>query len=584
MLSTPASAHLSKENADYWLNVYGTLTEEDYPLAGRVQSIFSNVLQAADKRGDRFPKLLIIKGDCDPWSLALKDGTIVISEKAINICYHDTSLKNGDARIAFFIGHELAHLAKDDFWHADIFRVVKQFGKTPRAVEQILDLLKKTTNIDKNEYVREMIKTKELQADSYGILYASLAGYNPNLLFTEQEHLFFKQWVNQISKQAIFDSKHCDSKQRETILKANIESVINQIPFFDFGVRLFQLGKYKDALDFLLEFRKVFPCREVFNNIGLIYYQLAIDSLASIKPEKVYQFKLSTILDTETRAKKYSVKRSPQKDFQMNIKHALRYFKSACEKDLLYIPSRINLSSVYIMMQKYSKAMAELDDVLQIEPGHIYALNNRAVAMFLLGPSIQIDMFKQSGDVFKKLIKKNPEYSAPYYNLARIHTDDRKRNAVDIWSKFLRIEKQGAYANEAQKMIKQFSGKSQIPGTSIVSLKKHFNKSPIPLGKLNDKTIEELQKYPKYILEMGGIEGEYIQNEKYTVLIIENVVSIVETYQHIKIKSINDFGDPLRIFQDNSCKKTYVFDDVAIDIINNKFSSVIYYQKVENRY
>ena len=83
---------------------------------------------------------------------------------------------------------------------------------------------------------------------------------------------------------------------------------------------------------------------------------------------------------------------------------------------------------------------------------------------------------------------------------------------------------------------------------------------------------------------MGGIEGEYIQNEQYTVLIIENVVSIVETYKNIELKSIKDFGEPLRVFKDYSGKKTYVFDDVAIDILGNNISSVVYYQKVDNRY
>jgi len=592
VLITSIYASPSKEHADYWLHVYGVLTEEENPFVERVQSVFSNVLEAADKRGNRFPKLLIIKGDGDPWSLALKDGTIIITQKAIDHCYNYSTQECGDSRIAFIIGHELAHLAKDDFWHADIFSIVKQFGKNEKAVQQIQDLLKKTTNINNSKHAREVIRTKELEADTYGVLYASLAGYNPQLLFTDQKKLFFSLWTDQVTKQVIFDSLHVNSDQRETFLQSNIQSILNQIPLFDFGVRLYQTGKFKDALDFMMEFRKSFPCREVFNNIGLIHFQLAIESLAAINPEEAYRFKLSTMLDTETRAHQYRVTRSLQKEYDIQMENAYKYFQAACEKDSLYIPSRVNLSSIYLMKKKYqnkrqtkySKAIAVLEDVFQIEPDNRFALNNLAIAKFLQGALNQTDMFKRETDVFKKMIQTHPEFSAPYYNLARIQTDDRKRNAVLIWKQFLSIENHGAYANIARKMIENVSGQKQPSPGKENYLCKWLPKSPVQLGPVAPKTHALLAKYPKHILDIGGVEGEYILHDKFTVLVIEDVVSLVETPVHIDIKNIRDFGSPLKMFQGHPKTKTFVFGNVVIDIEAGKMKTAVYYQTVDNRY
>jgi len=49
--------------------------------------------------------------------LALKDGTILLSQKGMEICYQAEDKNIGDARVAFVLGHEMAHLGNDDFWH-----------------------------------------------------------------------------------------------------------------------------------------------------------------------------------------------------------------------------------------------------------------------------------------------------------------------------------------------------------------------------------------------------------------------------------------------------------------------------------
>jgi len=50
-------------------------------------------------------------GRADPWAIALPDGYIIIASQTLDICYKNVSKEIGDTRIAFILGHELAHLA-----------------------------------------------------------------------------------------------------------------------------------------------------------------------------------------------------------------------------------------------------------------------------------------------------------------------------------------------------------------------------------------------------------------------------------------------------------------------------------------
>ena len=45
----------------------------------------------------------------------------MLSTKTLGICYKQTLLEIGDARMAFVLGHELGYLAEDDPWHFKSF-------------------------------------------------------------------------------------------------------------------------------------------------------------------------------------------------------------------------------------------------------------------------------------------------------------------------------------------------------------------------------------------------------------------------------------------------------------------------------
>ncbi|MCP4350847.1 MAG: M48 family metalloprotease [Desulfobacterales bacterium] len=567
---------------DRWAYVYGTLSASDHPLVPRVQDVFDRVLRAADKRDNRYPRLVIIRKTGRPWAAALKDGTVILTQKAMEFCYQAENKTIGDARIAFVLGHELAHLAKDDFWHMAAFEAVQRFGSDKKTDQEIIELLIKTEDIDNADHAREIIKKKELQADAYGMLYASMAGYDPGIISDASEGKnFFREWANQITgKLAYSDNRnlHPTPEQRTAFLLSNMKAVNNDLELFDFGVRLCQMGRYKDALAFLETFREKYPCREVFNNIGLINYQLAVKAR-----NRAFQYKLAGVLDTETRAMSFIMRQEQcayTEEFQHKLQQAIQHFRIACKKDKYYVPARVNLSSALIMAGQYSimpgavsKAMGVLEEALALDEDDPGALNNRAIAMYLYGPSLKIDMFQQACDALKNLIKKKPEFSDAYYNLGRVLAD-RKRNAAarETWEKYLNLESAGVYAEIVREALGVQQKKAENQGTSLPA----FGEPPVRLGRFDDKTKKFLSGLTRHVLELGTVYGEYYCGKNLRVLVLEDSVELVESSVKQKMNPI--YVRPARTFTGYSGKKTLVYENIAVDVLDDMVTSVMYFE------
>ncbi|MCP4106033.1 MAG: M48 family metalloprotease [Desulfobacteraceae bacterium] len=310
------SEHLSEQklHIEWLLGIYGELSQEDHPLVLRAGNVFERVVAVADKCASRPPKLLIIRGAGNPWTMCLEDGTVILGQKGMEICYQGVDKATGDSRLAFVLGHELAHLARDDFWQWTAFETLERLESDQKTVLELLNLIRKTEDVDDTDLAKEIRRKKELQADGYGLLYASMAGYDPKAIADKQGKNFFREWVNQVTgKLAYADELHPDSEQRAVFLLSTMKTVSDELEIFYIGVRLYQLGKYKEALDFLEAFQKRFPCREISNNIGLVHYQMAMKVLYKYDPEKTCKYKLATVLDTETRARRF-IKRGTESE------------------------------------------------------------------------------------------------------------------------------------------------------------------------------------------------------------------------------------------------------------------------------
>lgn len=562
-----------KDHAAWWIENFGVVTPKDNPLAGRAEQVFARVSAAADKKGSRVPRLVIMKGTGDPWAQAIKDGGVIITEGALTLCYHSVTPDRGDSRLAFILGHELAHLAKDDFWHNFAFTAVKEYADDRETRKALMSQLKETS---------ELIRTKELQADSYGLVYMTIAGYDPKSIIDDTTN-FIEDWVSQImGKVAYTDEKHPSSKERAEALRAQLREVANDLDLFTFGVRLYQLGRYSDAILLFDTFREKFAGREVFNNIGLSHYQLSVKALAGCDESSALRFKLSTILDPDTLAKGFRSRGAAEATcfedplFQEHIKEAIRHFELAMGKDLTYMPARINLMSALILSGEYSKAMGVADEALRITPGSIETLNNKAVALYLFGKSNTIDTADNAIGILKGVLNKEPSLSEALYNIASIQAErSRNASAQDTWRQFLTIEPTGVYADNVRKKSGIKTGKKKIAGKAVLL------KPPFPLGEIGTQGEKRLKDTRPTSFAVGKFSGEIYELGEIKLLVIDGSVEIVETIPDTEVdisKFKKNTGEPVKVIK-GLYSASLIYDNFAVDVMGGKVKKIIYFAR-----
>lgn len=184
VIATISSSAFAEDRGrkEFWVNKYGIAKEDRF--SSRAHAVFARVLAAADRRAGIEPALYIVNYDKTPWAQALADGSIILSRNGLEFCYSNQGPGDGDSRMAFVIGHELAHQFNGDFWHYRFLRTAEDSGDNIRAFQDIKELAKSS----------DMLLAKELQADQYGIIFSTLAGYDSDKIIAGNRN-FFLEWA-----------------------------------------------------------------------------------------------------------------------------------------------------------------------------------------------------------------------------------------------------------------------------------------------------------------------------------------------------------------------------------------------------
>lgn len=480
-----ALAKQAPENQiNFYIEKYHLADPQDNPLVKRSYEIFNRVRAVADKRGTHFPKLKIVKSAKEPWAIALPDGHIVLSMGAVKICYGNTLSETGDARMAFVLGHELGHMAENDFWHLETYRALA--GDPEHA--WIKETLKKS-NIDTNGRDKkiverlEVIRTKETRADDRGLMYAGIAGFAVDTLVTPKDGRadFFTEWVGQIPHN-IKDDKHPRPQDRAKFLQSRLKNLADSLDLFKYGVRLAQFEKYDEAIYFFREFQKVFPSREVFNNVGYCLLQRAVGELP---PDVAYHYWMPTTLDLRSRAEKFSLRGTNNGQEGLSpevvsmLEEAAAYFEQACDKDAHYWPCRLNLATTYFYLNRIYEARARIEQALRLAPDLEEARIIKALILLREDPTI--DMWPTSIQMLEKMVAQNENNLCALYNLT-ILFDDRGRSgkATKLWNRLIsKAEQLPIPIRKAVLKRATTSPAAKAPGSSAIELPW---KQPIKIG------------------------------------------------------------------------------------------------------
>jgi tetratricopeptide (TPR) repeat protein len=369
---------------------YGGLAKK-YPHQSEVHKIFARVQKAAihNNRITR-SKLHIVNGRPNLGrfiAIALPDGDIVLSKHVLKkMIYKNVPEKQGNVRLAFILGHELAHVV-----HGDVL---------PKAFSGF--------SSSKN---KAAAREKERQADEQGFLYAAMAGYAVDELLREKGGTFFENWIKATdakrglktshpSAQGIkaTDAKqgpktsHPSAKDRAKALYERLQNLLDNLPYFHFGVRLAHFGLCDEAFDFFQAFEKVFPAREVYNNLGgckLLEAQKLLE-------EEAYSYWLVPMLDVATQIDHFELPSAPKGKPQRNtlaleaLHEANEYFELALERDNSYVPAYVNSAITLFYLGKMNEARQAIAKAQESAPNHLQIQSLQAVIQYQTDKQLSI--------------------------------------------------------------------------------------------------------------------------------------------------------------------------------------------------
>jgi tetratricopeptide (TPR) repeat protein len=430
---------------DFWKTNYGELRPEDDPRVGRAHEIFARVLNAAGKRVGVNPTLFIVKGAgaTVPLAIALPDGGIVISRQVLDICYKEP--EKGDDRLAFVLGHEIAHQLKDDFWHLKFFAAVELSQKEKPGDAAVIEEVKKIASQSQEPLLKEM------QCDEYGIVYASMAGFDTRAIVLEDDTVnFFRYFAEALDPQnikgVVRDAEHPTPDARAAAVKARLIQVLDVVDLFDLGLLFYRTGDYEKAAELFSEFLRYYPGREVYHDLAASHHQMALRCYREWKgADKDFPFKLSLPVEAETRARKIVLRDKPAPDWEARFKEelakAVEYYRQALALDPSYWLAANNLGCALMIQENPYEAVASLQKALQLAPESPLVNNNLGVA-FQLAENPQ-----KAKEKLLAALKLSPGYDAPIYNLGLIaFLAGDKDGAARQWQAYLKLDPAGPFA------------------------------------------------------------------------------------------------------------------------------------------
>jgi tetratricopeptide (TPR) repeat protein len=381
-LENGMSANDPQAHINFYIETYGLVAPEADPKVQKAALIFRNLLEVADKRGNRLPRMSVINNMKSAIARALPDGHIVISAKAVDQCYQDATPEAAEARLAFVLGHELGHMAEDDFWQFETY--------TSLSADPDRNALKPLFEKDSDAPCKPggqkpaFSFSKELRADDRGFFYAATAGYPVTYLLEDASGRtdFFTLWQRRTgaADTSVGNERYSSPEKRAEFIRSRLRTLQQQIAFYKFGVRLAHFRRFDDAVYFFEEFQKLFPSRETLGNLGYCYLQMACRKMNS-------PYWIPITLDMDTRADVLSLNPSTTRGAAVPaaavplLNTAVEYLERACQADRFYAPARMNLALAYFYLGKIFKARAVIEEALALSPDNATVLMLRALIL-----------------------------------------------------------------------------------------------------------------------------------------------------------------------------------------------------------
>ena len=332
---------LGMNTVEYFEDMMPRVDDEEIQL--RVDEIKDKLVQVISLRDgiDEIEVTITESDEVGAW--ALPGGFVILTDSFYRMCKTDDEL-------ASVLGHEIAHIVQGHVNNPMEAHLQDQYAEAVHnlGLEVGMSFTEEYSTISAEKMVNMVTKQKELDADKFGILYTTLAGYDAKASLS-------------IIDKAVESGEgvhHPSKETRMEKLNDRIGEFISTTEYFHAGVEYFENGQLDYAEKAFRSFLQVFPSREVFNNLGMIYYMKAFKLLpvGDITTAKTIQ------LDTETLAEKLVLRGGGgHKKYKRLLKKAEKRFKEAIERDDEYSIGHFNLSCLYDDLGEYSLSKIYLE-------------------------------------------------------------------------------------------------------------------------------------------------------------------------------------------------------------------------------
>lgn len=479
LFSQPASVE-EKQKIDYWLRHYNLdLDSPEYRFA---QSIFHALAQVADKPVGVLPQLYIFSDLQISQVFSLRDGSILLPSELIKFCQQKP--RYAEARLAFIMGHELKHVVKGDYWKADQIISFVSNASEPKPLDTLL-----TERLDALKRYIELRESFELEADEYGLLYASLAGYEVASIISPSENFLVEFYSRcRLDLRGTVGSNSVIS--RVARMREQFRQILDHLVLFKYSIQLYAISEYNPAIDLLQRFLARYPSKEVFNNLGLCYLQKAMHYYRKWKEtdgqssDPFLTYRLSVKIDPSIHALEELIRLKGEPTtishqastlFIESIEKAISLFEEAKSRDTSYELLYNNLGSAYLLKNEIDFAKGNFKKALSLNPYNTDAYNNLAVA-YILEKNI-----RDAVTNFLASLSRSEEVPEALYNLAHLSlSEGRIQEAREYFEKYLKVDSTSYYANRVR----------QILGKQLVS-----KENSATIEKINNLRLDELAAF-----------------------------------------------------------------------------------------
>ena len=421
----------------------------------QAHAIFNDLLSANTNFSKRNkPKLYVVYSRQGPWSAALPDGSILLSEAAIKYAFRGNR-RSGRYKLAYVIAHELALLQDKQYWHRQYFSIV---GASEQAVEELQ--IEAISSLDDFNQIANI----EKKANRNALMMMSTLGYDYIELAKDKK--YFSYWLNAGWKLACKDLKKISDKTCSETKKFSqnrrykfLKLVANQV-VFDTALQGYIAGDYKLARIYLEKYLREFSHPKAHLLVGLCHLNEALEERRKFVElsgyhKNIYVYPImydaSPILDQQYQpimgldsktGNEYNIEKQAvvhKTQIKRSIGFAIKSFEKAIKLDSKYKAAYSNLVAAYLTENNLPKANKFLFSKYVNRFGNdvnSYLYSGVLHASFRRARKAKVE--------FSRLTKAEDPIVATlgFVNLAQVYQAEKKtKHAEQVWKKLREFSK-----------------------------------------------------------------------------------------------------------------------------------------------